>query len=66
MKFVLEIDSNSGPLSDEDFPVGDELARILHKLANHLHGGELGFLDGVPFPLKDSEGNDVGHATVSS
>lgn len=51
MKFVLEIDSNSGPLSDQDFPVGDELARILHKLANQLHGSELGFLDGIPFPL---------------
>lgn len=64
MKFVLEIDSNSDPLSDQDFPVGDELARILHGLANQLHGKELDFLDGFPFPLKDSGGNVVGHATV--
>lgn len=66
MKFVLEIDSNGDPFSDQDFPVRDELARILHGLANHLHGSELDSLDGVSFSLKDSEGNEVGHATASS
>lgn len=29
MNFVLEIEFNSDPLSDQDFPVGDELARTL-------------------------------------
>lgn len=29
VSFVLEIEFNSDPLSDQDFPVGDELARTL-------------------------------------
>ncbi|TAL83330.1 MAG: hypothetical protein EPN74_14295 [Rhodanobacter sp.] len=64
MKFVLEIDSENAALSDADYPVGDELARMLHALANQINGSDLGSLDGFQQRLRDTNGNVVGKATV--
>ena len=65
MKVEITINSGQGTFSEDIFPVGDELARILHGLANQVHGADADFLDGMEQPLHDSDGVVVGAATFS-
>lgn len=64
MKFVLEIDSENSALSGNDFPVGDELARVLHQVANQVHGQDHEGLESWFQRLRDTNGNVIGHAVI--
>lgn len=63
MNLDIKIDASSGAFSEDLFPIGDELARVLHALANQLHGVDADSLDGLEQPLRDSDGAPVGIAT---
>lgn len=63
MHVEIKIEASGGTFSEDVFPVGDELARILHGLANQVHGIEADSLDGMKQPLRDSDGVVVGTAT---
>lgn len=64
MRVELEIEANGRAFTEEMFPVGDELARILRGLANQVHGADADFLDGWEQPLRDSYGNVIGRVVI--
>ena len=61
MKLTISITMDNAAF---EVPNGDELARVLHKLAKRLEG----FQWGAPssFALVDSNGNKVGEAEISA
>jgi len=66
MKLELVINSDNRTFSDLDYPVGDEIARILHRAANQVHGSDMDTLDDLNQPLHDENGSPVGHLRISA